>query len=145
MHIQCHCGNDFYRSLSVFKGSKNRNGVQECYECTGAVFTPNFEDVKQDLENHNIILYETEYINQNTNMNIQYDCGFEAYRNYANIKKSKYKVLPHLFSKYTFPSVCAEIVNFPSVPVEPDKTPVLTSTLDVPTNNEQYAVPDTAS
>ena len=94
LHIQCHCGSDFYRSLAVFKGTKNRDGVKECYECTGASFNPTFEDVKQDLEKNNIILHETEYINQNTKMNIEYDCGFKAYRNYANIKKSEYKC-PH--------------------------------------------------
>jgi hypothetical protein len=94
LHIQCACGNDYFRSFSVFKGTINQEGVQKCKICTGAVITPTFTEVQKDLKEHNILLHETEYLNQDTKMNVEYDCGFKVYRTYANIKKSKYKC-PH--------------------------------------------------
>lgn len=94
LYIQCSCGNDCFRSLNVFKGTINKKGVQKCKECTGAVIIPTFIEVKEDLKKHNITLHETEYLNQHTKMNVEYDCGFNAYRTYVNIKKSEYKC-PH--------------------------------------------------
>ena len=90
LHIQCSCGNDFYRALSEFKSRK----LFKCKLCTGASIKPTFEFVKEDLLRHGIDLLENEYKNNSTNMKIVYPCGFETERNYYNIKRSKYKC-PH--------------------------------------------------
>ena len=94
LHIQCTCGDDYFRSLNIFKGTVNQEGVKKCKKCTGAVIIPTFIDVQNDLKENDITLYETKYINQDTKMKIEYNCGFKAERTYSNIKKSNYKC-PH--------------------------------------------------
>lgn len=90
LHLKCSCGNEFYRALAEFKGRK----LFKCKECTGATIQYTYEQVYNDLKEHNIKLLSKEYINNQTNMDIEYSCGFRANRNYANIKKSDYKC-PH--------------------------------------------------
>jgi len=90
LHLECSCGNDFYRALAEFKGES----LFKCQECTGAPIHHTYEEVYNDLKEHNIKLLSTDYIGNNNNLDIQYNCGFIANRDYANIRKSKYKC-PH--------------------------------------------------
>lgn len=94
LKLQCSCGNVFERALSEFKGRK----LYKCPECTGAKIKFKYEDIKNDLLSHNIILLEDVYKSNMTNMKIKYSCGFIAYRNYENIRKSNY-VCPHCNKK----------------------------------------------
>lgn len=90
LHLECSCGNDFYRAMSEFKSRE----LFKCKKCTGATIQYTYEQVYDDLKKHNIKLLSTEYVNFQTNMDIEYSCGFKANRNYSNIKRSKYKC-PH--------------------------------------------------
>ncbi|NCI19896.1 hypothetical protein EJM73_08280 [Clostridium botulinum] len=93
LHLKCSCGNDFYRALAEFK-----YGLFKCKKCTGATTKYTYEEVCNDLKEHNIKLLSKEYINYSKKMKIRYICGFEADRNYYNIKKSDYKC-PHCNKK----------------------------------------------
>lgn len=93
LHIQCSCGNDFYRALAVFKG---RN-LFKCQKCTGAKVPHTTESIKVELEEYNIKLL-SDYIRFHENIKIQYECGYVVERSIANIRKSNY-ICPHCNKK----------------------------------------------
>jgi len=87
LHIQCSCGNDFYRALAEFKGRK----LFKCPLCTGAMVKFTYEQVQQDLEQHGIELLSNIYQNNMTKLKIKYSCGHIAKRDLCGIKESDYK------------------------------------------------------
>jgi len=90
LHLQCSCGNDFYRALAEFKGRK----LFKCKLCTGATIQYTYDQIYDDLKEHNIKLLSTEYISCKENIDVEYNCGFKVSRNYDNIRRSNYEC-PH--------------------------------------------------
>ena len=97
LHIECSCGNDFYRELSTFKGTPKREGIHKCKKCTGATIKYTTEQVAKKLGKYNIELL-SEYKNYNGDLLVKYNCGFATNRSLVNIIKSEYKC-PHCIKK----------------------------------------------
>lgn len=90
LKLKCSCGQVFERTLSTIKGTPSRKGIHKCPKCNG-VNILTYDIVKEDLNNHNIELLETEYKNHTKKLKIRHkDCGHEFKRGYTYIKGSNY-------------------------------------------------------
>jgi hypothetical protein len=94
LHIQCSCGNDFYRALSEFKGK----ALFKCQKCTGAAIALTFEQVYSELKEHDIELLSDAYNGVHENIKVKYNCGYIVERTITNIRKSNY-LCPHCNKK----------------------------------------------
>ena len=93
LHIQCSCGNPFYREFACFKGTPSRDGIHKCKKCTGATVKYTTEQITDELNKYDIKLL-SKYENYNGDLLVKYNCGFTINRSLNKIRVSLYKC-PH--------------------------------------------------
>lgn len=96
LEIECKCGNHFLCNLKNFKSSKKYN----CPRCSYHSLT--YEEVKLDIEKHGSKLISSEYVNNETKIEIECDCGNKFKAMYRDIKASNRYKCPKCNNRPTF-------------------------------------------
>lgn len=86
LRIKCSCGNEFTRTFADFKSQK----AYKCYNCSGYQEHHTYEDIKDQIQLHDLLLLtsDKEYINTSYKLKLQCKNGHIFQRLWGGLKRA---------------------------------------------------------